>query len=108
MNQMRRAASASRFLHKLAAGRRNGSAGTSRRQQHQLAGMLLRDEILLRLDDRAERVGAGDARPDLAALGIADEIGEDLVALGRAAEEGQVLEVELAQIELDDRAGDGA
>jgi hypothetical protein len=65
-------------------------------------------ELALGVGDRGERIGAGDDRPDFAALNVADQSGEDTRLRDGAAEQPQVLEVLRAQVKLDDRPGDGS
>src|SRR3984893_18015343 len=83
-------------------------ARRSRQQQHDLTGMPLGKKFALRVGDRGERISPGEDRPDLAALNVAYQIGEERGRRDGAAEQSQVLEVQCAQIKLDDWPGDGS
>mgnify|MGYP006992425876 CR=1 FL=1 len=78
------------------------SAETKSLLSQTLSGDALRRLNLFQRESRTNR------RFHLAALDIADQICKDPVIEHRAAIERQVLEVERAQIQLDDRPGDGA
>ena len=85
----------------LICGRRCESrASASRRDEHQLADEVLGEELRLGSRDLAQREGPGRDRPDLAALDIGDQVLVHGVLLEGAAEEGEVLEVERANIQL--------
>ncbi len=70
--------------------------------------MSLGDEVALRVGDRCERIGARDERPDFTALDVADQILEDAGLRNGAAEQPQVLEVQGAQVELDNGPGNSS
>ena len=69
--------------------------------------MALGQKRLLRRDDLGQREGRGHQRLDLAAFDGGDEGGEHLRLEDRAAQQAQILEVERAQVEIDDRVGYG-
>src|SRR4051812_42652908 len=86
----------------------SGSQIHGGRDEHQLPGVPLRQEGLLRGGDLPQGVRARDDRPDLAAFHVLDQVLEDLVLLERAAKEREVLEVDRSQVDLRDRSSDGA
>lgn len=70
--------------------------------------MPLSHELLLRVDDFFERVDSRKQGADLAPLYIGYKAGEDRVIPRRAADDGQVLEIDVAHVEADDWSADGA
>src|ERR1700730_10251085 len=75
------------------------------RLEHDLARVPLGAELQLACDDRIQRISARDHGADLASFDIADEVAEHDRLEHRAAIQPEILEVELAQVEIDDRTG---
>ena len=67
--------------------------------------MLLRQEILLCLDNALQLIRFCNDGPNFIAFDVANQVREDLIALLRATEERQVFEIKRSQIQLDDRSG---
>lgn len=68
--------------------------------QHELAGVLLCGEVLLRLHDVRERIFTCDKRSYAPLPDVAHDVVEDDILLKRTTEEGEVPEVERAHVEF--------
>src|SRR5438270_431231 len=73
-----------------------GLTRDGRRYEDDFANLFLGEEILLRRDDFPQRVLLAHEGPDLATPEIADKARKHIRILGRAAEERQILQIELA------------
>ena len=85
-----------------------GRVGLILDSQYNLPRVAFFRESRLRFNHPLQRLGRRDQRPDLARLDPVDERGKDPGLQHGAAIERQVLQVERSQIQIDDRAADGA
>ena len=78
-----------------------------RGHQDELAGESLGEEVALRRNDVGQSVGLRHQRANVTALDVGHEVGEHLLGLEGATDQGQVAQIQRAQVQRADRTGDG-